>query len=243
MAKDKKLAEAAYQLLKEELIFGKLLPGDKLPEIVLAERLQMSRTPIREALRHLERDGLVVFSGNRASVRSYTPEEVIQLYELRQLLEVHAAVEAVGNISRDALDKLEFCCREFERLLPELEKKRSSGEDHSELDVEIALNDFNFHMTIIAQSSNCFIRKLSLELHLAMLSVSRTAGLDPTLEKLPDMRSKTHRELYQAICQRDAGKVRELFTKHISESRTVIGKRSGLSRNARSLFRETMKEF
>ena len=78
--KDSKLADNAYKVLKEELILGKFLPGDKMTETALAERLKMSRTPIREALRRLERDGLVEFAGRRAFVRRYSMEEVSKLY-------------------------------------------------------------------------------------------------------------------------------------------------------------------
>ena len=242
--KDSKLADNAYKVLKEELILGKFLPGDKMTETALAERLKMSRTPIREALRRLERDGLVEFAGSRAFVRRYSMEEVSQLYELRQMLEVHAAVEAAGRIRSDALGKLEFCCQEFDRLTAELEKKRAAGEDCSSIGTEIALNDFNFHMIVIAQSANSFIRKLSLDLRIAMLSTFRAGLKDPTGEPSPEMLRQMHREMYCALKERDSEKVRELFTFHISNSRRILAERFRKTPEectTRSILRETME--
>ena len=246
MAKDKNLAETAYQLLKEEIILGKLMPGDKLTETVLAERFQMSRTPIREALANLERDGLAEFSGSRAAVRRYSADEIIQLYELRQMLEVRAAVEAAGLIDAAALAKLEFCCQEFDRLVPKLQQKHSNGEPSDNTAAEIALNDFNFHMIVIAQSSNSFIRKLSLDLRIAMLSVLRARNSEEDDNTLQTLR-ETHWEMYYALKERDAAKVQRLFSQHISDSRKKIEKRFGKTQSAEldshSILREPMENF
>ncbi|MDD3154854.1 MAG: GntR family transcriptional regulator [Victivallaceae bacterium] len=249
MAKNDNLADKAYQRLREEIILGKLIPGDKLPEIVLAKRLEMSRTPIREAVNHLIRDGLAESTKSGAIVRSYTMDEVIELYALRELVEVYAAAQAVDRIGAEALSQLEFCCDEFDRLIESIRKRRLENLDCTELGNELALNDFTFHMIVIGQAPNRFVRKLSLDLRIAMLSVFRAGIIYPLVTPKRIEEKDSHRPMYQAIKSRDVEQVRKLFFEHISDSRQALERAFGKSpeagsqRNARSIMRENMHIF
>lgn len=109
------LTEVAYEQLIDILIRGELRPGDVITERKIAERLNASRTPIREALRRLEAEGLVYKQPNRGvTVSPFSAEVFIQILNVRQLLEGEAARLAAGNIPpstlasiRDALAALE----------------------------------------------------------------------------------------------------------------------------------------
>lgn len=82
----------AYARIRAAIVEGRYAPGERLIELKLADELQISRTPIREALRRLEADGLVIIERNRgAMVRPMTLAEVVDLYELRARLEGYAA--------------------------------------------------------------------------------------------------------------------------------------------------------
>ena len=85
-------SERAYGILRDEIVRWELQPGTVLAEVELAERLDMSRTPVREALARLSADGLVVAIGGRGlEVASMDADDIAALYELRQALESQAA--------------------------------------------------------------------------------------------------------------------------------------------------------
>lgn len=93
-----------YDKIKTAIVHGELLPGQVLVETTLAEWCGVSRTPIREALRRLEHDGLVTWGERGLMVRKRTPAEIIDAYELRMLLEATAArVAADRRTNHDIL--------------------------------------------------------------------------------------------------------------------------------------------
>src|SRR5579864_4506652 len=86
---------AATELIREAILDGRLEPGARLKEEELARELGISRTPVREALLVLQAEGLIVAEPNRgASVRRHDAEDLHDLYQLRALLEGHAARRA-----------------------------------------------------------------------------------------------------------------------------------------------------
>jgi DNA-binding GntR family transcriptional regulator len=97
-------AQAIYEALRDEVVGGALPPGSPVREVALAERFGVSRTPVREALKALQRDRLLVPGTRSLQVRQVQPEEVVQVYELRILLEAEAAGQA--SRSRGVADVL-----------------------------------------------------------------------------------------------------------------------------------------
>ncbi|MET7928570.1 GntR family transcriptional regulator [Streptomyces sp. NPDC005349] len=84
------MAGSAYDRLRADILAGDIPPGEHLGEAALAERYGVSRTPIREALRRLEQDGLVERIGRQMHVRLHRPEEILDIYEVRIILEESA---------------------------------------------------------------------------------------------------------------------------------------------------------
>ena len=80
-----------YEQLRQSIIEGRLLPGESLVEANLASTYGVSRTPIREALTRLQQDGLVHRGDRGLVVRESTPEEILDIYETRVILEAQAA--------------------------------------------------------------------------------------------------------------------------------------------------------
>src|SRR5215213_10838077 len=97
------LRERALEALRAAIISGQYRPGDHLGEVELASRLGISRGTVREALRHLQQEGLVT-AGNRGMLRvnSLTPAEVRELFRVRAALESLAAAEIIASPERDA---------------------------------------------------------------------------------------------------------------------------------------------
>ncbi|WP_312179758.1 GntR family transcriptional regulator [Arthrobacter sp.] len=101
------LDDSAYARLRTLITSGALGPGTRLREAALAERLGVSRTPVREALNRLAAEGLVEISRNKgAQVVSFSPEDVAGLYDVRAGFEPHAALLAVPRLSRDDVERL-----------------------------------------------------------------------------------------------------------------------------------------
>ena len=103
------VAEEVYRHLRRELLTGTLEPGQWLREQELAESLQVSRTPVREAVRQLAQEGLLVIEANRGvRVRGLSLAEAIATYEVREQLESMAARLAATNVDDDARQELQL---------------------------------------------------------------------------------------------------------------------------------------
>jgi GntR family transcriptional regulator, rspAB operon transcriptional repressor len=96
------LVDVAYEALRDAITSGALLPGTRLREAALAGHFSISTTPVREALRRLDREGLVRLSPNRgAIVAEFDIREILDLFEIREVLECRAVRRAAGQPSRD----------------------------------------------------------------------------------------------------------------------------------------------
>lgn len=137
--------QGAYRRLIDEIRRGELAPGARLREIELAERLGISRTPVREAIRRLEADGLVVHLARQgAAIRSLDGAEVIELYEMRGVLEGTAARLAARAASAVELDELAAINAELATAAP--------GPQAQELNRQ-------FHRTLLDAARNRFLVK------------------------------------------------------------------------------------
>ncbi|MFC5138373.1 GntR family transcriptional regulator [Actinomycetospora rhizophila] len=111
-------ADTAYRQLRREILEGVLPPGTPLPEVESAERLGVSRTPVREALGRLAGESLVEVSPRRAArVARWRPEMQQEILDLRVVLESHAAELAAGTIGPDDLATLERLCEEGDAVV------------------------------------------------------------------------------------------------------------------------------
>src|ERR1700730_263863 len=96
------LVDIAYVALRDAITSGVLVLGSRLREAQLASHFSISTTPVREALRRLDREGLVRLSPNRgAVVREFNLREIVDLFEVREVLECRAARRAAGQRSRE----------------------------------------------------------------------------------------------------------------------------------------------
>jgi DNA-binding GntR family transcriptional regulator len=100
-------AQTVYADLRGQILSGALPPGTPLREIALAERFGVSRTPVREALRRLQQDRLLAPGARGMQVRAIEPHEVMQVYDMRVLLEAEAAGQAARSRGDADLMRLE----------------------------------------------------------------------------------------------------------------------------------------
>lgn len=109
------LREKIFRRLREDIINGKYKPGDSLVELKLAEEMGVSRTPIREAIRQLELEGLVSCIPNKGViVEGISKQDIEDIYAIRESLEGLAARWAIQRIDREQLKELEDICELME---------------------------------------------------------------------------------------------------------------------------------
>jgi DNA-binding GntR family transcriptional regulator len=102
-----RLSDAVYDTLLEAILTGRLAPGTVVTEVGLAKQLDVSRTPVHDALRQLSKDGLVQQRANhRAVIASFTREDLFDIFDMRKLLEGEAARRAASRIDRQTLQGL-----------------------------------------------------------------------------------------------------------------------------------------
>ena len=143
------LSERAYLKIKKMISEYRYSPGSRLNVEQLARDLGISRTPIWEAVRRLEQEGLVKNIPNRGVfLVELTHEAAIELYSVREVLEAMAARLAVQRISDKALDKMERLLQEQEKIVAE--------EDL----VAYSKSDFEFHANIYAACGNGILREM-----------------------------------------------------------------------------------
>jgi DNA-binding GntR family transcriptional regulator len=184
-----------------------------LIEEQLAERLGVSRTPVRQALTMLEAEGLVEITPNRgATVCSFSIEDVWDIYDLRAVLEGHAARRAAGRIEGRELERLRELAEEMEGLPGQFD-------DHEEeIRALVALNQ-EFHGTIVEASRNMRLEHL----------INRTVEI-PLMFKTffwytPHERvisNHYHRQILKALEKGDADRAEIIMREHVYEGRDFV---------------------
>ena len=117
------LREIVYEELKMQILRGTIVPGTRLMEVEMAEQMGVSRTPIREAIHKLEKEGLVVIEPRRgAYVSRVSMEDMLEILELRENLEGFAAYRAAMYMTEDEKQEL----RKVEHLYNEAVKEGST---------------------------------------------------------------------------------------------------------------------
>jgi DNA-binding GntR family transcriptional regulator len=191
--------EGAYWRLLQEIRTGQLPAGARLTETELADRLAISRTPVREAIRRLEADGLVRHEPRvGAMVRSLDYAEVMELYEMRSVLEGTAARMAARSASEVEIAELAAINDEM----------ASVPEDPQRL---AALNQ-RFHLTLIDAARNRYLVKSVQSVHKVMLILGPT-----TLEEAGRARAAMaeHAEVLAALSARDGLAAEAAMRRHM----------------------------
>lgn len=208
----KSLYEQVYQALRSAILTGSLAPGDRLVETQLAEWLQVSRTPLREALRQLQQDGLVtadVSGGLR--VTTITADDAEELYDCRLALEALAVAGACRHAKPEHLQAIEACVTQAEG---------ATANSHGSLDPEKLLNvDYQFHHLIAESSGNRRLVSLLDTLFDAM-ALLRIQTLQQNPNVL-DIRLE-HRQIYQAILSGDSDAAVAAMSHHLRASKIRV---------------------
>jgi DNA-binding GntR family transcriptional regulator len=202
--KGSRLKPSLYANILDRIVTGQFPPGYRLAEEQLALTFHVSRTPIREVLFSLHKDGLVERSHNRgAKVVSFGADDVEQIYEIRAALECLAVRKAVQRLGLDGL-------REIERRLLIAGRRASKNWKQDLADI-----DLHLHKWIISHSGNrrltAYLENISLLIHSFRLIDHRNA--DHAL-----LSGKEHLAIVQALLRRDGPLAERLLAAHIHVS-------------------------
>ncbi len=202
------LRDVVFNTLRQAILKGELKPGERLMEIALAERLGVSRTPIREAMRKLELEGLVVMIPRRgAQVANITERDLNDVLEVRIALENLAIEKACQYMTEEQMEELKAAAQKFERSI--------AGRNP----VYLAEADEAFHEIIYQASDN---RRLKQVLNNLREQIYRYRVEYLKEEEAGKLLIQEHRELYNAIRSRDVRKAQEVAFRHIENQRQAI---------------------
>jgi DNA-binding GntR family transcriptional regulator len=204
-------------LIQQKIAKGEMTPGSAVSEVALAQELGSSRTPIREALGQMVAEGLLEQTPNRGTVVvQLRRQDIIDLYELREALEVYA----VGKVARQAktpqdLHRLEGLADEILRIKNELRKAPDSMLDEKQMGRFITC-DLGFHTLLLRMAANARILKTVNETRLLMriFSIHRRGHNAALLGKI----HKQHHAMFEAIAAGNSARASELMSSHIQES-------------------------
>jgi DNA-binding GntR family transcriptional regulator len=198
-------AKTAYQTLRNFILNGEFSQGEPLVETDLSDKLNMSRTPIREALQKLQDDGLVTRVRNKGFfVKVISREDIKQSYEALEALEGMICYLLAGCMPEDGLKKLESAVNTMEIALKE-----------NDID-KWANADTEFHNAICDYSQNNIIISTMEKLNIFVRSVREIIS-KYSIDK--NSSTKAHRLTYEYIKDGDADKARETMQQHISAVR------------------------
>ena len=201
------LRDVVFNTLRQAILKGELKPGERLMEIALAERLGVSRTPIREAMRKLELEGLVVMIPRRgAQVANITEKDLNDVLEVRIALENVAIEKACARMSEEEMSRL-WLAKEFEHTITEGNL------------VKFAEADVAFHEIIYQASDN---KRLIQVLNNMREQIYRYRVEYLKEGETRDLLVKEHEELTRAIKERDVERAKQLSFQHIENQRMAI---------------------
>jgi DNA-binding GntR family transcriptional regulator len=202
------IREAVYEGLRKTIISGTIPVGERIVEKEYAERLNISRTPVREALSRLEMEELVEYIPRiGVIVKNITREDVVEIYRIRHYLEMLAVDSAMDKITQEEIE-------EIEKLLDLTESKNREG------DIEEVIRLFGvFNQKIYAASKMkrlpSMIGRLNEYLQrFRNISISQIARRDKALSE--------HREILKAIVEKNKEGIDEILKEHLEYSLGVV---------------------
>ncbi len=201
-------AQIAAGLIREAIYDGRITQGTRLREEKLAAEFGISRTPIREALLILQTEGFVVAAPNRgATVKTYSTDEIVDLYDTRAALESFAASLAVKNITTETIDALDQSCERFAASVKSNDVLALTHENST------------FHRTILEVTHNTSLQDV-------VGSVARLPLIYRAYYWYSDhgrlIALHYHEQITRALEAKDTMRVEGLMKEHIYEARDTL---------------------
>jgi len=202
------LREMVYEELKMQILTGAIPPGTRMMEVELAREIGVSRTPIREAIRKLEKEGLVTIEPRRGAYASQiTTEDMIEILEVRQNMEGLAAYFAASRMKPEQLSELKQTSARYNAAVTE-----------GNMD-DMIKYDTKFHRIIVDSCNNKILFQMIEQLQELVLRFRYIYYDDfKRAENMPD----EHKAILDAIERNDADAAREAADVHIDRLKELV---------------------
>lgn len=205
---DLPLRDVVFNTLRQAILIGELKPGERLMELHLADRLGVSRTPVREAIRRLELEGLVTMIPRKgAEVARITEKSMSDVLEVRRTLDALCAELACDRITPESLAALKKACDHFEQCVGTHDAKK------------IAEADVSLHDIIVEATGNQrliqMVHSLSEQMYRYRFEYIKDSSQHDTLVK-------EHRIIYQSIVDKDKDTAAAAARLHIDNQKKAI---------------------
>ncbi|MEZ3434144.1 MAG: GntR family transcriptional regulator [Lachnospiraceae bacterium] len=199
---DHSLRGRVFERLREDILSGVYKEKDELREVSIGEELGVSRTPVREALRQLELEGLVKIIPNKgAYVTGITQADVRDIYKIRSLLEGLCTRWATEHITQEQILELEEIM-----LLSKFHLKKGKCAE------QVSVLDGRFHKVLYEASDSRVLEHVLSDFHKYVKMARRiSVGSEGRAEKSVE----EHRQILEAIKRKDADMAEELANRHI----------------------------
>ena len=202
------LRDVVFNTLREAILKGELKPGERLMELQLAAKLGVSRTPIREAIRMLEQEGLAVTIPRKgAEVAKMTEKDMEDVLQIREALDELAVRIACEQIRADQLEELSDTMHEFEESTKTGDVKK------------IAEADVKFHDIIYQSTGNPklvnMLSNLREQMYRYRVEYLKDESNYPTL-------MKEHKDIVDGLCKKDKKKVTEAMYHHVNNQAVTV---------------------
>lgn len=204
----KPLREVIFNTLREAIIVGELKPGERLMEVQLADKMGVSRTPVREAIRKLELEGLVEMLPRKgAHVADLSVKDIMDVLEVRSTLDGLASWLSATRITEDEIKELKHVQGQF---ISYVERDNLQGS---------IKKDGEFHDIIYRSSRNDKLMQIisNLREQIQRFRVIYIKDYSSTRELI-----KEHAEIFEAITARDAEAARNAAQRHIKKQEDTI---------------------
>jgi DNA-binding GntR family transcriptional regulator len=204
LPRDATYSARTESLLRNMVLDGELAPGERLNEVALANTLGISRGPLREAVRRLASEGLLTLVSHRgAFVRTFSRDEIVELYEVRAALELHA----VRLVCQRAGDE---DIADLQTMLSETESRMSQDRNRA------YPQELDFHLRLVLLAGNQALMDAALASH-HQISLARSISAKQPLRARAAV--VEHQELVEAMQARDVHTATDLMEEHIGHSR------------------------
>ena len=202
------LRDVVFNTLRQAILKGELAPGERLMEIQLAQKLGVSRTPIREAIRKLELEGLVLMIPRRgAEVARISEKSLKDVLEVRRSLEELAIELACQRMTEEDMQALEEAQKAFKAAIEQGDA------------MKIAETDEAYHDVIYYSTRNKRLVQIISNIRERMYRYRVEYLKD---EETRNLLVKEHEEIYEAIRNRDVKQAQEISYQHIENQREAI---------------------
>jgi GntR family transcriptional regulator, rspAB operon transcriptional repressor len=214
--------EKIYEVLLSRIVSQQFLPGQRLQVDEIAAALGVSRTPVKDAINRLAVEGLIVVVPRKGTfVVSITPQGIEDLFDVRMMIELHAAELAVARGTDQDISDLERLASSLDRFI--------DGDRYVDYEAYLEL-DNEFHARVLHLAGNSLLLKLyrDINLHVQVVRAYQEApdAVDEALQT-----HNEHRAILSAFRARDVNEVRAAVTTHVQNRKNKLVRALELSRS------------